>query len=494
LIGYQKIANRTFIHRRALLEILPAAKRISEGCLPEIICTLFRVEFTPRAQARKLEAKIIKLFLPATWLRGYNWRFGGGKHQLLRQVQSAIEKTRRQVGCIKFLRLYIPMKKQNTFIVVAAVTAAVIAAFWLLLAAPAFTGNEINMTRGVTSQSMINYQLHMIILWICVVIGIIVFSAMFISIVLHRKSKGHEAAQFTHSTKAEIIWTIIPVLILVAMAVPATTALVNMEVAPETDMTIKITGFQWRWKYQYMEDEIEFISSLHPDSNAARRLMSGTEPDTIENYLLEVDKPLVLPARTKIKFLITADDVIHSWWVPALGWKRDAVPGFINEAWTEIMEPGVYRGQCAELCGKDHGFMPIVLNVLPEDEYRAWARQQRQRMAHEEAEVDRLWSRAELMELGENVYAAQCATCHQADGRGLAPAFPALAGSKIANGPLNDNIALVLHGREGTAMQAWGTRLSETDIAAALTYMRNAFGNETGDVVQPQTIARIKNG
>jgi cytochrome c oxidase subunit 2 len=222
--------------------------------------------------------------------------------------------------------------------------------------------------------------------------------------------------------------------------------------------------------------------------------MSGTEPGSIENYLLEVDKPLVLPARTKIKFLITADDVIHSWWVPALGWKRDAVPGFINEAWTEIMEPGVYRGQCAELCGKDHGFMPIVLNVLPKDEYREWARQQRQRMTHEEAQVDRLWSRDELMELGENVYAAQCATCHQADGQGLAPAFPALAGSKIANGPLNDNIALVLNGREGTAMQAWGTRLSETDIAAALTYTRNAFGNETGDVVQPQTIARIRNG
>ena len=273
------------------------------------------------------------------------------------------------------------MKKQNSFIVVAAVTAAVIAATWLLLAAPGFTGNEINMTRGVTSQSMINYKLHMIILWICVVIGVIVFSAMFVSIVLHRKSKGHEAAQFTHSTKAEIIWTIIPVLILVVMAVPATKALVNMEVAPETEMTVKITGFQWRWKYEYVEDGVSFISSLDPDSNAARRLESGQDPASIDNYLLEVDKPLVLPAETKIKFLITADDVIHSWWVPALGWKRDAVPGFINEAWTEIMEPGVYRGQCAELCGKDHGFMPIVLNVLPRDEYGAWVKQQQRQVA-----------------------------------------------------------------------------------------------------------------
>jgi len=386
------------------------------------------------------------------------------------------------------------MKKQNTFIVAAAVTAAVIAAFWLLLAAPGFTGNEINMTRGVTSQSMINYRLHMIILWICVVIGVIVFSAMFVSIVLHRKSRGHEAARFTHSTRAEIVWTIIPVLILVAMAVPATTALINMEVAPETEMTIKITGFQWRWKYEYVEDDIQFISSLHPDSNAARRLSSGTDPSSVDNYLLEVDKPLVLPAETKIKFLITADDVIHSWWVPALGWKRDAVPGFINEAWTEIMEPGIYRGQCAELCGKDHGFMPIVLKVLPKSEYENWKKQQRQRMAHEQMDIERLWTREELMELGENVYAAQCATCHQADGQGLAPGFPALAGSEFAKRPLNDYIEVVLHGREGTAMQAWGNMLSEADIAAALTYTRNAFGNETGDIVQPQTIARIKNG
>jgi len=277
------------------------------------------------------------------------------------------------------------MKKQNTFIVAAAVTAAVIAAFWLLLVAPGYTGNEINMPRGVTLQSELSYQLHMITLWICVVIGVIVFSAMFISIVLHRKSKDHEAARFTHSTRAEIVWTIIPVIILVVMAVPATTALVNMEVAPETEMTVKITGFQWRWKYEYIEDGIEFISSLHSESNAARRLISGIDPSAVENYLLDVDNPMVLPANTKVKFLITADDVIHAWWVPALGWKRDAVPGFINEAWTEVLEPGTYRGQCAELCGKDHGFMPIVLKVVPKEEYRDWVRQQQRKMAQEQA-------------------------------------------------------------------------------------------------------------
>jgi cytochrome c oxidase subunit 2 len=386
------------------------------------------------------------------------------------------------------------MKKQNTFIVAAAVTAAVIAAFWLLLAAPGYSGNEINMTRGVTSQSAINYQLHMIVLWICIVIGVIVFSAMFFSIVLHRKSRDHEAAQFSHSTTAEIIWTVIPILILVVIAVPATRALVNMEVAPETEMTVKITGFQWRWKYHYVEDDIQFISSLDAVSNAARRLASGTDPRSVDNYLLEVDHPLVLPADTRIKFLITADDVIHSWWVPALGWKRDAIPGFINEAWTEIMEPGTYRGQCAELCGKDHGFMPIVLNVLPRAEYEQWVRQQKNRMVDEQAEVERLWSRKELMELGEDVYTAQCAACHQSDGMGLAPAFPALAGSSVATGPVSEHIDVVLNGREGTAMQAWGNMLSEADIAAALTYTRNAFGNESGDVVQPQTIYRIKNG
>jgi cytochrome c oxidase subunit 2 len=221
-----------------------------------------------------------------------------------------------------------------------------------------------------------HFDLHMIVLWICVVIGIGVFTVMFTSIVLHRKSKGYEAAKFSHSTKAEIIWTIIPVLILVVMAVPATTALVRMEDSSGAEMTVKITGFQWRWKYEYLDQDISFISSLDASSNAARQLNSGVAPESIENYLLDVDHPLVLPIGKKIKFLITADDVIHSWWVPALGWKRDAIPGFINEAWTNIEEPGTYRGQCAELCGKDHGFMPIVVIALAEDDFQSWVNEQ----------------------------------------------------------------------------------------------------------------------
>jgi cytochrome c oxidase subunit 2 len=384
------------------------------------------------------------------------------------------------------------MKKENTVIVGLAVLAAVIAATWLLLVAPAFTGNEINMPRGVTSLSASHYDLHMIVLWICVVIGIGVFTAMFTSIVLHRKSRGHEAAKFSHSTKAEIIWTIIPVIILVAMALPATKALIKMEDSSETEMTIKITAFQWRWKYEYLDHDISFISRLDSKSNAARQLNSGIAPESVENYLLDVDHPLVLPVGVKIKFLITADDVIHSWWVPDLGWKRDAIPGFVNEAWTNIDKPGTYRGQCAELCGKDHGFMPIVVIALPKEEFEAWTQKQTVDAHSQAMDANRLWTRQELMQRGQSVYDNMCATCHQPDGQGLVPAFPALAGSEIATGPVEAHIDIVMNGRAGTAMSAWRDQLSETDIAAALTYTRNAFGNDTGDIVQPITIANIK--
>lgn len=384
------------------------------------------------------------------------------------------------------------MKKENTVIVALAVLAAMIAATWLMLVAPGLSGNEINMTRGVTQQSVDHFDLHMIVLWICVIIGIGVFTVMFTSIVLHRKSRDYQAAKFSHSTKAEIIWTIIPVLILVAMAVPATTALVRMEDSSGAEMTVKITGFQWRWKYEYLDDDISFISSLDPTSNAARQLNSGITPESVDNYLLDVDHPLVLPIGRKIKFLITADDVIHSWWVPDLGWKRDAIPGFVNEAWTNIDTPGTYRGQCAELCGKDHGFMPIVVIALPENEYEAWVNKQLASTQEQVEDASRLWTRQELMDHGESVYANNCATCHQANGQGLVPAFPALAGSTVTTGPVETHIDIVMNGRAGTAMNAWRKVLSEADIAAALTYTRNAFGNETGDVIQPITIADIK--
>ena len=380
------------------------------------------------------------------------------------------------------------MNKQNTVIVSLAVLAAVSAAFWLLLAAPALTGNAINMPIGVTPQSVTHYELHMTILWICVVIGVLVFTAMFTSIVLHRKSRGFTPAEFSHSTKAEIAWTIIPVLILIGMAIPATTALVRMEDSSGSDMTIKITGFQWKWKYEYLDEDISFISTLKADSNAARQLNSGINPEDVENYLLDVDKPLVLPVGKKIKFLITADDVLHAWWVPDFGWKRDAIPGFINEAWTLIEKAGTYRGQCAELCGKDHGFMPVVVIALPEDEYLEWVSSQQQEAATETLSVQKTWESEELMSKGEEVYASQCATCHQVNGEGLPPAFPTLSGSPVVNGSIEENIQLVLNGVDGTAMQAWGDMLTPVDIASVITFIRNSFGNETGDHVQPEEI------
>ena len=228
--------------------------------------------------------------------------------------------------------------------------------------------DQLNLPKGVTPISRAVYDLHMLILWICVIIGIVVFGAMFIAMVLHRKSVGHKPAQFHHSTVAEIAWTIIPFVILVSFAIPATRTLIDMENTSESDMTIKVTGYQWLWKYEYIEDGVSFYSSLAPSSRAA----IYEDPWAVENYLLEVDNPLVLPVGKKIRFLLTADDVIHAWWVPAIGTKKDAIPGFVNEIWAIIEEPGTYRGQCAELCGKDHGFMPIVVEAKSEDEYKQW--------------------------------------------------------------------------------------------------------------------------
>ncbi len=249
-----------------------------------------------------------------------------------------------------------------------------------LLATPAFANPErwqLNMTPGVTATSQDAYQLHMLILWICVVIGIIVFGAIFYSTWKFRKSKGAVAANWSHNTTAELVWTVIPVLILLAMAFPATRTLVKMADTGGAEITVKITGYQWKWRYEFLGEDVNFVSSLTAATNEARQLNSGIDPHTVENYLLDVDRRLVLPTNTKIRFVITADDVIHAWWVPALGWKQDAIPGFINEAWTEINEPGVYRGQCAELCGKDHGFMPIVVEAVPRAQFDTWLGEQK---------------------------------------------------------------------------------------------------------------------
>ena len=278
------------------------------------------------------------------------------------------------------------------------ITGAVAAAV-TILSAPAFAGYEqLNMTEGVTPISKDAYDLHMLILWICVWIGVVVFGVMLWSIWKHRKANGVEPAQFHHSTKAEIIWTIIPVLILVGMAVPATKTLIKMEDSSDPDLTIKVTGYQWKWRYDYLGEGISFYSNLAETSRAA----IYSDPNKVENYLLEVDNRVVIPINKKVRFLITADDVIHSWWVPKLGMKRDAIPGFMNEMWTRVERPGIYRGQCTELCGKDHGFMPVVVEAKTEEDYQAWLAEQQVATASQRQGVAPASQRAQLVAKGKS--------------------------------------------------------------------------------------------
>lgn len=345
-----------------------------------------------------------------------------------------------------------------------------------------------NMTQGVTDISHKVYDLHMIILYICAVIGVVVFGVMFYSIIYHRKSKGAQAAQFHESTKVELLWTFIPFVILIGMAIPATSTLIEMEDNSKSDITIQITGSQWKWHYQYFEDDFGFYSLLTTPNDQIKNIAPKGE-----NYLLEVDNPLVIPVNKKIRFLITADDVIHSWWVPAFAVKQDANPGFINEAWTIVNEPGIYRGQCAELCGKDHGFMPIVVKVLSESDYQQWLDKQlvavKAQQLAEQQSLNATVSIEQSMILGKNIYDSRCAACHQTNGEGIAGAFPALKGSPIALGEVSKHIEIVRDGQAMTAMQAFSGQLSLKELAAVITYERNAWGNDTGDVIQASDIA-----
>ena len=358
----------------------------------------------------------------------------------------------------------------------------------LLATQPAWAEYGLNLPEGVTPISRNIYDLHMTIFYICCVIAVVVFGVMFWSIFRHRKSRGVQAAQFHHHTTVEIIWTAIPMLILVVMAVPATKSLIMIESTGDSDLSIKITGYQWRWHYQYIEEDFGFFSSLAPESNAARQLKSGIDPNEIENYLLEVDNPVVVPVGQKIRFMTTAADVIHSWWVPALGWKRDSIPGFINESWAIIEEEGTYRGQCAELCGRDHAFMPIVLKAVSEDEYYDWVGEMMVVATDAEAGTDREWGMDELMTRGEAVYSTFCVACHQVNGQGIPGAFKPLVGSPVTTGPVENHIDTVMNGVRGTAMAPFGMQLSDVDIAAVVTYERNSWGNDSGEAVQPATI------
>lgn len=369
-----------------------------------------------------------------------------------------------------------------------------------LLAAPVLAQSvesegrsDLNLRAGVTDISGQVYDLHMLMFLVCVGIAVVVFGVMFVSMFLHRKSRGAKPANFHESVKVEIAWTVVPFIILILMAFPAANTLIAMEDTSEADMTVLVTGSQWKWHYKYMDSDVEFYSTL-----ATQQEQINNKFAKGENYLLEVDRPLVIPTGQKVRFLITSDDVIHSWWVPDFAVKKDANPGFINEAWTNVKEPGVYRGQCAELCGKDHGFMPIVVIAKTPQEYNEWKAEKIAAIATAKAEEQRLlamnMSMDELMTSGQKVYLAKCAACHMPNGEGLPGVFPAIKGSTVALNDRNGHIDILLNGRTGTAMQAFAKQLTLSEIAAVITYQRNAWGNDTGDMVQASEVNTYAKG
>jgi cytochrome c oxidase subunit 2 len=363
---------------------------------------------------------------------------------------------------------------------------SVVSMFLLLTTSlSAFAEWGLNLPEGVTRISQEVHALHMTIFYICVAIAVVVFGVMLYSIIYHRKSRGAKAANFHESTVVEIIWTIIPLVILVVMAIPATITLIDMYDNTEAEIDIQITGYQWKWRYTYLEDEVDFFSNMSTPQDEIDNIAEKNE-----NYLLEVDNPLVIPVDTKVRFLMTADDVIHSWWVPELSVKKDTIPGFINEAWTKVNKVGIYRGQCTELCGKGHGFMPIVVKVVEKEEYKKWITEQA--IAQAAAREVKEMSFDELMVQGKKVYETNCAACHKADGSGMPPIFPGLKNSPVALGDIADHLDIVMNGKKGTAMSAFVGQLSVSDVAAVVTYERNAWGNNVGDHATPAQVKSIK--
>lgn len=327
------------------------------------------------------------------------------------------------------------------------------------------------------------YDLHILVMYVVYGIFVVVFGAMIYTLIKHRKSRGHEAHQFHEKTSVEILWTIIPFFILIGMAYPATKTVLEMKDTSDPDMTVKITGYQWKWEYDYMQDGVRYFSTLStPIDQIQNRAPKG------EHYLLEVDNPMVIPTGKKVRLLLTANDVIHAWWVPEFGVKQDAIPGFIKDAWVRVEKPGIYRGQCAELCGKDHAYMPIVVEALEPAAYEAWVAAQKTKYAAAAEDSNKTFTLEELKARGEKVYAANCAACHGATGGGVPGVFPPMTGSKLVTGPKAAHIDIVFHGKPGTAMAAFGKQLSDADLAAVVTFERNALGNSVGDIVQPSEI------
>ncbi|MBK6972130.1 MAG: cytochrome c oxidase subunit II [Sterolibacteriaceae bacterium] len=373
--------------------------------------------------------------------------------------------------------------------------AASLGAGGLFLASSAYaTDSRYNLQTPVTQIAQQVYDLHTIMMVVCLVIFVAVFGVMFYSIYAHRKSKGAVAAQWHENTTVEVLWTIIPVFILLGMAWPATKTVLAMKDTSNSDITIKATGYQWKWGYDYLKGEGEGIRLVSNLSTPRDQIDGGKQSERSQSsYLLEVDDPLVVPVGKKIRILTTANDVIHAWWVPAFAVKQDAIPGFIRDTWFRADKEGIYRGNCAELCGKDHGFMPIEVHVVSAEKYATWVAERKKVAAAVAEDPSKKYTLAELKAKGQKAYDANCVACHQASGKGLAPAFPALDGSKIATGPIAEHVGIVLNGKAGTAMAAW-KQLSDTEIAAVVTFERNNWGNAVGDMVQPSDIKAARGG
>ena len=352
----------------------------------------------------------------------------------------------------------------------------------MLFAEPLIADWQMNLSPGVTPVSADIFDLHMLVIWICVGIGFVVYGSLAWILVRHRRSRHPVAADFEDNRLVEILWTAIPALIVIAIAIPSTAALIKQDDYSSADVTVKITGHQWYWEYEYLDEGIRYTSNLSTPPGQ----IDGSEPKG-KWYLLEVDRPLVVPVNRKVRFLTTSGDVIHSWWVPALGVKRDAVPGFINESWARIEVPGTYRGQCAELCGVNHGFMPVVVEAVSETAYQQWLDSHAASLPKEPVSGD--WNMELSLSRGSALYDRHCAACHRADGSGQPPLFPALKDSSITvSTDINRHIDLVLHGVPGSAMQAFAPLLDNEALAAIITYERNAWGHNTGDLVTPGDI------
>jgi cytochrome c oxidase subunit 2 len=355
------------------------------------------------------------------------------------------------------------------------------------LAAESALANRFNLQEPQSIIAHQIYDLHTLIMWIIVGIFVVVFGFMTYAILMHRKSVGHKAEQFHEHVGVEITWTVIPFIILIFMALPATKTVIAMKDTSNPDITIKATGYQWKWGYDYLQEGISFYSSL----STPREQIENKAPKG-EHYLLEVDNPVVVPVGKKVRIITTANDVIHSWWVPQLGIKQDAIPGFVRDTWFKADKPGTYRGQCAELCGKDHGFMPIVVEAVTPEQYATWVAAQKQKMAAAAPDPAKQWTLDELRAQGEKVYAANCVACHQQTGMGVPGTFPALSGSKLVTGAKEAQIAAVVNGvvKDGkpTLMAAFGKQLSDAELAAVITYTRNSWANKTGDMVVPSDV------